>query len=202
MNTRILIVGDSFAVKHCDPATDNYGWSFFLEQNYNITNISQRGISEYKIIQQLKSVNLKTFDCVIVSHTSPNRVYVDQHPVHYLSRDRYSNADLIYNDVCWNLQQFPENTGLLAANYYFDKFYNQDYQEFIYRLFQKEITEILKNNLTLHLLTLYDKNIELFQHVINLYQQIEIDPGNINHYSAKNNQVVFDIVSNWVTHHV
>lgn len=202
MRAQILIVGDSFAVKHSDPTTNHYGWSFLLEQNYNITNISQRGISEYKIIQQLKSVNLKTFDCVIVSHTSPNRVYVDQHPVHYLSKDRYSNADLIYNDVSWNLQQYPDNPGLLAANHYFDKFYNQDYQEFVYRLFQKEITEILKNNLTLHLLTLYDKNIELFQHVINLYQQIEIDPGNINHYSAKNNQVVFDTVSNWLNQYV
>tara|TARA_R110000868_G_scaffold16823_4_gene74568 strand:+ start:153 stop:761 length:609 start_codon:yes stop_codon:yes gene_type:complete len=202
VSTQILLVGDSFAVNHSDPATNNYGWSFLLEQQYNITNISQRGVSEYKIIQQLKSINLKKFDCVIVSHTSPNRVYVDQHPVHYLNNDVYSNTDLIYNDIYWNLKKYPNNAGILAANYYFDKFYNQDYQEFIYQLFQKEITEMLKNNLTLHLLTLYDKNIDLFQNVINLYQQIEIDPGNINHYSAKHNQVVFNLVSNWVNQHV
>jgi len=197
----ILIVGDSFSVSHSNPSINNYGWSFLLEKNYNITNLSKCGVSEYKILQQLKSTKLDKFNCIIVSHTSPNRVYVDQHPIHDIN-NMYSEADLIYNDVLWNLKEHPNNVGLAAANYYFDHFYNQDYQELIYRLLQKEITEITKNKLSLHLLTLFDKNIDLFQNSINLYQKIKIDPGNINHYSAKDNQYIFNIINSWIKQNV
>ena len=64
MQQRLLICGDSFSTDWTKKY-EGIGWVNMLEKNYKITNISQAGVSEYKIYQQLNSVDLSKFDKTI-----------------------------------------------------------------------------------------------------------------------------------------
>ena len=89
---KILICGDSFAVNHVEFDKNSCGWSNLLaNDNYDVINLAQAGVGEYKIFKQLTSVDLEKFDAVIVCHTSPNRVYIQQHPVHKHSKSGYED---------------------------------------------------------------------------------------------------------------
>ena len=48
---RILIAGDSFAAEW--PGT--HGWSKMLAEHHDVKNVAQAGVSEYKILKQLKN---------------------------------------------------------------------------------------------------------------------------------------------------
>ena len=48
------------------------GWSKLAKQ-HDVTNVAQAGVSEYKILKQLHNAELKDYDAIIVSHTSPSR---------------------------------------------------------------------------------------------------------------------------------
>ena len=69
---KILIIGDSFA---CVWPNSSTGWPSQLAQQYDVTNLAQAGVSEYKILQQLINFTKDAawwqheIDCVIVSHT-------------------------------------------------------------------------------------------------------------------------------------
>ena len=65
--TKILIAGDSFAALY---PGERQGWPNLLSEKYNIKNVAQAGISEYKILNQIKSENLNQYDLVIVSYKS------------------------------------------------------------------------------------------------------------------------------------
>lgn len=197
---RVLICGDSFAAKNTNTPNSDKGWSGILECNFTVTNLAESGVGEYKILQQIKSTKLQKFDCVIVSHTSPNRIYVKQHPL-YKQSISHRNTDLIYNDVQWHLNQHPSSKFLQAASSYFIELYDQDYQEYIHRLLQKDIVDLTKDCKVLHLLTLYDQNIELFEHCINLHKQFKIVPGNSNHYSNKDNHQIYNLIKSWINEH-
>ena len=80
--TKILICGDSFAADWTVKYNDYLGWPNLLAQNYNVKNIAQAGVGQFKIYKQLQSVNIKDFDVVISSYTSPYRVHTYNHPVH------------------------------------------------------------------------------------------------------------------------
>ena len=72
---KILIIGDSFA---CVWPNEVTGWPTQLAQQYDVTNLAQAGVSEYKILKQLLNFEKENpwwqhdFNCVIVSHTSPS----------------------------------------------------------------------------------------------------------------------------------
>jgi hypothetical protein len=192
---KILICGDSFAV-------DNGGWSNLLaNDNYTVTNLAQAGVGEYKILEQLTSVDLKRFDAVVVCHTSPNRVYIRQHPV-YNDSKMHKNADLIYSDVEWHLEQDKNNTVLTAAKDYFDKIYDQQYHEDIYCLIQNQIENILQTHTRMHLTPLYDKNNKHLSNCINLHTLFKILPGLANHYSSDDNKKIYTLVKHWIDHNV
>ena len=58
---KILVCGDSFATDHSvnDPVA--IGWSSMLANLYDVTNCAQAGVSEYKIIEQIKNQNLNYY---------------------------------------------------------------------------------------------------------------------------------------------
>jgi len=94
MSINILLIGDSFVAEF--DAHNNKSWNrLFDDKIYNITNIAQRGCSEYKILKQLQSVNIEDYDKIIIGHTSPNRVYFNGK----IHDDEYANSDLIFTDV-------------------------------------------------------------------------------------------------------
>ena len=60
----VLIAGDSFAAEW--PGSN--GWVKLLAKNYDVTNVAQAGVSEYKILQQIKNANLNKYDLVMICH--------------------------------------------------------------------------------------------------------------------------------------
>ena len=191
---KILICGDSFAVNHVEFDKNSCGWSNLLaNDNYDVINLAQAGVGEYKIFKQLTSVDLEKFDAVIVCHTSPNRVYIQQHPVHNNNK-LYKNADLIYADVEWYLEQDKNNRVLAAAKDYFDKIYDQQYHEDIYCLIQNQIENILQSHTRIHLTPLYDKNNKNLANCINLRTFFNILPGAVNHYSLDDNKKIYNLI--------
>ena len=93
---RILIAGDSFAAKW--PANiRNQGWPALLADRFEVYNIAQAGVGEYKIYKQLANVELDQFDLVIVSHTSPSRIHTRNHPLH--KEGLHKDCDLIITDL-------------------------------------------------------------------------------------------------------
>ena len=93
MKKKILIAGDSFAADW----TVKYkgeGWVNTLCKDYDVTNIAQAGVSEYKIYNQLKKIDVSKYDIILISHTSAYRIPVVEHPIH--SKDiLHNNCDLI-----------------------------------------------------------------------------------------------------------
>jgi hypothetical protein len=197
---KILICGDSFAV---DCLTAPFvGWSTMLaNDNYDVTNLAQSGVSEYKILKQLESTEPGKFDAVIVCHTSPNRVYIRQHPV-YTDNKSHKHADLIYSDVEWHLKQNKNNDVLMAAKDYFDKIYDQEYHEDIYCLIQNQIEHFLQSCIRLHLTPLYDKNNKQLTNCINLHRLFKILPGSTNHYSPNDNKKIYNLIKQWIDNNV
>lgn len=185
---KLLICGDSFAadwsVKY-----QGIGWVNLLEQNYKVTNLAQAGCSEYKILKQLQSVNLSKYDLVLVSHTSPYRLYVDKHPVH--SKDiLHKNSCLLYSDV---LEHLPEHPELQPVAEYFDKYFDLEYAEHMHNLLLKEIDFKCGEN-TLHVSHVKWDNLYQFDNFINFSNIFEKYRGSINHYTDQGNQIVYERV--------
>ena len=61
----LLIIGDSFSADWSIKYNDYLGWPSLLLEHYQITNLSQAGVGEYKIYKQLLSVtNLEKYDII------------------------------------------------------------------------------------------------------------------------------------------
>jgi hypothetical protein len=179
---KILICGDSFAADW----TIKYqgcGWPNMLSKEYKVTNLAQAGCGEYKIHQQLKSINLNNFDIVIISHTSPYRLYVRKHPLHY-NDILHKNSDFIYSDVEYHKE--------LSIVDYYEKYFDLDYAEFTHNLICKQIDEITKDYPVLHITSFNWKGLYKFPAMISFKQVFEKHQGLINHYNDTGNQIVFE----------
>ena len=139
----ILIVGDSFAAKHNGSFK---GWADLLEEHFSVTNLAQCGVSEYKILKQLQDINLKKYNLIIISHTSPYRVHTRKYPVQ-LSSKLYKDCDLIQADIFYHSSKLINffNSGLQTAKKWFLHHYDPEFQETIFDLFKKEILSKLHN---------------------------------------------------------
>jgi hypothetical protein len=131
---RILIAGDSFAADW-----PGNGWPKMLSRHFDVTNLAQAGVGEYKILKQIQSIDCNLFDAVIVSHTSPSRVHTPAHPIHKFGF--HKDCDLIYEDI-----QRPSwfNRSLQIAKGWFNYHYDDKYQIDIYQLIRKEINRTIK----------------------------------------------------------
>jgi hypothetical protein len=171
---KILICGDSFAadwtVKH-----SGRGWPNMLAELYEVTNLAQAGCSEYKILKQLESVDLTVYDKIIVWHTSPYRIYVEQHPVHH-NDPLHKDCDLIYNDI-----KSKVSDALQPIVEYFEKYFSTDYANFVHGLLVKHIQEILE--------PVKDKVIQIPQ-TVNFDNLVKPNIG-LNHFDQSGNQLVF-----------
>jgi len=192
VSLKILLAGDSFAAKW--PGKN--GWPELLASKHTVTNVAQAGVSEYKILRQLKSSTLDHFDRIIVSHTSPSRVHTIEHPVH--KEGLHKDCDLIYNDIADRISLF--NPSLRSAQDYFKYHYDDEYQIDMYLLLRKEIRRLLslKNYISIthnEISTTYavEHNNISFSTVWRQHR------GNVNHYTREGNQIVYktllDIVS-------
>lgn len=188
---KILIAGDSFAADWTI-AKDVVGWPNLLANEFDVTNVAQAGCSQYKIYKQLLSVDLSKFDAVIIAHTSPNRIYVKDHPVHY-SSVLHKNSDLIYSDI---KEHSVTNKKLQPIIDYFENYFDVDYAQFTHTLICKEIDALLSTfeGKTIHLTgfdwaTLYQfKDLQVFANIA------IHDQGLANHFDLAGNEKVYQTV--------
>ena len=128
-NKKILICGDSFSANWY-VKTKRYGWPNFLSGKHDVTNISQAGCSEYKIYLQVLNSQLSKFDKIIISHTSPYRIYVKKHPIHN-GDILHGSCDLIYEDLLNNLDK---NVKVKSIVDFFENYYDLEYAKYVHQL--------------------------------------------------------------------
>jgi len=177
--SNILICGDSFAADWTKKYDGN-GWVNMLTKDHTVTNIAEAGVSEYKIYKQLDSIDVKKFDKVVVSHTSPYRIPVKEHPIH--SKDiLHYNCDLIYSD----LKEHKDDPLIQSAINFYENLFDLDYACFIHDLIIKEINSKYENLI----------NITFFSMNKNMYNFEEIyieNKGLINHMNDNGNKIIYN----------
>jgi hypothetical protein len=200
---KILIVGDSFAADWTVKYPTQSGWPNLLAQKYDVTNIAQAGVSEYKILKQLQSVNITEYNLVIASHTSPLRVHTNTHPIHQ-SDDLHTNADLILSDLLYHLHTFTGffNWALRAAIGYFKYHYDDNFQIDVYKLIRQDI----KSMITVPYLVLsnhiVNDNLIIESNVLKIGTVQLKHPGLINHMSDTGNRIVFDTIDKFIKNNI
>lgn len=193
-NFKILIIGDSFATDWSVKYNDYPGWPNLLSKQYNVTNLAQAGVSEYKIYRQLQSVaDLDSYDLVIVSHTSPYRIYTRKNPVH--SHDSlHANADLMLNDLSYHAKKIKNifNSPLICALQFFKHHVDSDYLEIVYMLLREKINLILKNKRVIVISSMEHLSKFIIEtNALDFSKLGATSPGTINHMSAEANLQIY-----------
>ncbi len=183
---KILICGDSFAADWTVKYT-GLGWPNLLAKDHDVTNIAQAGVSEYKIYLQLKSVNLSKFDYIIVFHTSPNRVYVKKHPVHY-NDPLHFNSDLIYKDI---KEHSKSDNSLLDIVKYFESEFDIEYAALMHSLLCQHIETILLPYNVIHATGINWSNLYNFANILDVSDIANQHSGNLNHFTEEGNFTVY-----------
>ena len=191
---KILICGDSFAADWTIKYTELTGWPNLFDKTYEVTNLAQAGCCEYKIYLQLKSVDINNYDIILVSHTSPYRIYVKEHPVHN-NNILHKNSDLIYPDL---KEHSKTNRELDSIIDFFEKYFDENYAKFTHNLICKEIDLMLQyyNGNVIHITNLYWKDLYQFDNMINFEFLFKKHRGLMNHYTNEGNQIIFNTINN------
>lgn len=180
---KILITGDSFAADWTKKY-DGVGWVNMLNNDFEVTNIAQAGVSEYKIHKQLLSQNISDYDYVLVSHTSPYRIPIIEHPIH--SNDiLHKDCDLIYSDI----KEHLENPIAKMAVDFYENIFNPEYFIYVHNLIIKEIQTKYPTALNITFFNSFkNKNIHGFEHVFLK------NKGVINHMNNRGNEIIYNKV--------
>jgi hypothetical protein len=177
---KILISGDSFAADWTKKY-DGQGWVNMLENDYDVTNIAQAGVSEYKIYKQIKNINYNDYDKIIISHTSAYRIPVEVHPIH--SKDiLHHNCDFIYSDVKEHKND-PEVKCIIDL---YEKHFHFDYAIFVHELILKEIKQLCPNAINITFFNSFNKD------SIQLEDIFLENKGNMNHLNKKGNKIIYN----------
>ena len=185
MAERILIAGDSFAARY--PNDKGQGWPLLLRELYDVVNVAQAGVSEYKILKQLENVSIiGQYKFIIVAHTSPYRVHT-RNSIH--NTELHKDCDLLLSDV--EAKKFNFNPVVKSAKGYFKYHFDPDYYEDVYKLIRNQISQVTRYVPTLH--------VDHFEPSLKYAnEQLKLDlsamwpyyKGNINHYTPEGNQLV------------
>jgi len=191
----ILIVGDSFAADWTVKYKDHYlGWPNLLATDFNVTNLAQAGCGEYKIWLQLTSIDIKDYDFIIVSHTSPSRIYVKNHPIHNTDT-LHKNSDLIYNDIVNHSKKHKELNVIVK---FFEEYFDLDQSEFVHKLIQQQIIDYIKEKTDATIIELSHIKGNIIPNARDTIQAEflyhEKRAGLINHYTPDDNKKVFNIL--------
>lgn len=182
----ISIIGDSFS---SDTGPDS--WVSMLTDIHNVTNYSQRGISEYRlynnIIKNIEEIS-KT-DVIIVFHTNPDRVFVPDRVIfHSRTLSTHTHCDMIAENA------LTDKHWKNIAKEYYTYFFDQSQQNCFYQLLVEKM-----NNLNLKQIihcSGFDINIPFNSLHIKSFNDVMIsNPGNINHLDLMGNQIVYNYVN-------
>jgi len=194
---KILICGDSFAADWTPKYKGVMGWPNLLAKECHVVNLAQAGCSEYKVYRQLESVDLDTFTHVIVSHASPFRLVVKEHPVH--SNDvLHSNADLMYADI---KEHSKKDKYLLPIVDYFERYFDRDSSIFTHNLICEKIDQLTSQSTAtvINMVNSEWDNLYQFQDMIDCGKLFIKHRGLINHYTDEGNDIIFNIIRKELT---
>ena len=179
----ILITGDSFSADWSKKYPGRIGWPNMLSRHFTVTNLSQAGCSEYRIYKQLASVNLNDYDYIVISHTSPYRIYTDYNP-NRCNDTLHHHCDLIYSDV---KELSTINKEYYAVSDYFEKFFSLEYADYMYLLIRQDIVRLTEGSRVIHI-----SHMETQVPVdIDFSTEYQSNSGLINHYNNTGNQNIF-----------
>lgn len=176
---KLLIVGDSFS---CSSSPDSW---IDLLQDWNITNMSSNGSSQYRIYKKISSIQIQNFDANIIVHTSPNRIFVKNNPL-YKSHKTHSDCDLLYTDL-------EDKKGIPYADsvlWWFENVFDLDQAQDLCNLMIEDCIKKTSSAKSIHL-TFFDLN---HPKLLNLYHIWKKYPGTINHLNKDGNQVVASLI--------
>jgi len=188
---KILLAGDSVASDWQMKHPNQKGWPNLLAEKYDVTNVAQAGVGEYKILKQIQSVDLSKYDSIIISHTSPNRIHCVRHPIHTDSI-LHKDCDLIYTD----LLAHKENKDCQLAVDFFERYFEIDYYQDITDLICKEILNILgeySHLNQLHLVNINKKQLYDFlpSYDINwIFTKYRGGINDMNHLTSEGNKIM------------
>jgi hypothetical protein len=182
------LFGDSFGYQQNNPPYPS--WVDLLEQHYNVKNYCRCGISEYKILQHLKQADLDQFDQIIITHTSPTRVYVPYNPLH-AGDPVYNSCDIIYSDSTAQPGEFSQ-----ACKLYFKHIFDTEYAIDIHNMICREIDAFCCGQNVLHITQFDYEKCYKFPELLNFYHYWIDHKGPVNHYDQKGNEHVYHQIIN------
>ena len=186
MKKKILIAGDSFAADWTVKYKDVFGWVNMLESDFEVTNIAEAGVSEYKIYKQLENIDVSKFEHIIVSHTSAYRIPIVEHPIHNDDLLHY-NCDIIYSDV----KEHGYNPIMKTAIEFYENIFHAEYFSFVNDLIYKEIYNLVPNAIHITFFdSFYSENVLKFEEIFLSSR------GNANHLNKKGNEFVYKKILN------
>jgi hypothetical protein len=194
--SNILIIGDSFAADWSTKHKDYLGWPSLLAKKHTVTNLAQAGVGAYKVLKQLQSVDIDTFDLVLVSHCSPWRLSTVQHPVHF-GDPLHGDSDLIFADVEYHVEYSTASRELKSAYEFFKYHFDKDYHEVVCKLFREKINHLLKDKNSV-IINFRNPKFATEDNVIDFSDIFKNNPGRINHLSQEGNKKVFAIINNFI----
>jgi hypothetical protein len=192
---KILIVGDSFAADWSVKYNQYLGWPELLSHDYDVTNLAQAGVSEYKILLQIESVaDIKDYDIVIVSHTNIYRIHTRKHPIHR-SDILHNNADIMLNDCTYHAKRPWNwfNRSLLSAIGFIKYHFDEEYYKKIYTFFRDSINQKLSDVGSVITIDNFDHETTFVEekNVLNFSSVWREYPGLINHCSPEGNELIY-----------
>ena len=181
MNTNnLLIIGDSFSSNDCSDS-----WPTLLT-NCKITNLSSNGSSEYRIFKKLINTDLTSFSHVIIVHSSPYRIYIEDNPLH-LDSQTHRNCDLIYQDI----KSSDKTTFTKNIAWYFENVFNLEQADAVHDMMIDKIVNLTAAHQTLHLSFFED---EKNPNITNLNYIWKKHPGTVNHLDKIGNKKVANLI--------
>jgi len=182
---KILIIGDSFSSLQLAGTS---GWPALLMNYYDINNISSPGIGEYKILQKLKSQNLKLYDLIILCHTSPYRVHCEENPL-YDNNHMYRKSDILFADA-----ESKKTPIALSLCQYFNLVFDLDYYTFVHTKCCEDIAELTKDIPVIHLTNFKWDELYKFNDLINFYKFWQKNKGPYCHYNSEGSLQIANIL--------
>lgn len=182
----VLICGDSFSADWSVKYPNAQGWPNLLSKDVNVTNLSNAGSSEYRIWKNLQTQDLKKYDAIIISHTSPYRLYVKTHPIHK-NEKLHRHSDFIYNDVV------EHNIKIVSE--YIEQYYDLEYAIDIHQLLILKMLDICKDHRCFHIKHM-NINHPPDVKIIDFSDVWKENKGIINHYSDNGNIIVYKCLQN------
>lgn len=180
---KLLITGDSFAadwtIKY-----EGIGWVNMLCEDFDVTNIAQAGVSEYKIHKQLIFQDMLLYDYVLISHTSPYRIPINEHPIH-LNDKLHGDCDLIYSDI---KEHIKNPIAKIAVDFYENIFY-PEYFIYTYELIMNKIQTDYPNAINVTFFDNFKNN-----KVVGFEDIYLNNKGLINHMNDKGNKIIYNSV--------